>query len=238
MNLRANNQRHQAFTLPDAVLVVAMLAMLALVAAMLLPALARPKRVSRLHCVNFLMESGIAFEIWRGDHGDKYPMDVPAAQGGAQELTARGDVAACFQVMSNEFSVAKMLTCPDDARHKATTNWNSLSRTNLSYFIGLNVSYQRSRWAGAADANQSFVLTSGVPPGLPNLLSGDANLVQNGREVAGGFLNPGANTPWTPERHQGVGNILLTDGSVQTVRQIGFTHSTEGYSTTNTVVIP
>ena len=44
---------------------------------MLLPALAAAKRkAQRINCVNNLKQDGLAFRIWEGDNGDKYPMAV------------------------------------------------------------------------------------------------------------------------------------------------------------------
>jgi prepilin-type N-terminal cleavage/methylation domain-containing protein/prepilin-type processing-associated H-X9-DG protein len=208
-----NLQGRRAFTLPEMVLVVAILVVLA----MLLPALmARYPHVSRANCVNCLKEIGIAFRVWGGDNDGKYPMEVPAAQGGARELIATGNVAGCFRVMSNELSAPKILTCPEDSKHKPATNW-AISRLNLSYFIGMNA----------------------TNPSSPTVLSGDANLLQNGRAVSAGKLNLWLNSiSWTKDRHGGGGNILLPDGSVQSVRQLGFTNLNGAYFATNRVVVP
>jgi prepilin-type processing-associated H-X9-DG protein len=205
----------RAFTLVEGVVVVAVVAVLSVV---FLPGLMRAKTRSRIHCVGNLKEVGIAFRIWEGDNGDKYPMQVPVALGGARELIATGNVAGCFQVMSNEVSAPKILTCPEDARHKATTNWAGLNRLDMSYFIGSDV----------AETD---------PQGV---LSGDANLVQNGRVVAAGRVDLGSNSvSWTRDRHQRMGNILMTDGSVQTVGRIAFTNwNGVACFPTNTVVVP
>ncbi len=208
-------QRRRGFTLPEAVLVLVVVMMLA----MLLPVLLVPKRIaSRTNCMNGLKEMGVAFGIWQGNNNDKYPMNVPVALGGAQELIATGNVAGCFRVMSNELSAPMILTCSRDFRHPAATNWNDLTGSNMSYFIGL----------GATEADPQAIL------------SGDANLVQHGRAVPSGFLNLATNsTSWTPERHLGSGNILIADGSVERLRQIGFSNSSGWvFFLTNRVVVP
>jgi prepilin-type processing-associated H-X9-DG protein len=166
-----------------------------------------------------LKEIGIAMRMWEGSHGDKYPMAVPAALGGAREMMATGNVVACFQVMSNELGVPNLLICPADAGHWAETygSWVRVSRTNLSYFIGLD----------AAESDPYSVL------------SGDANLVQHGRVIPSGIVNLATNTTtWAPDRHDRYANFLFADGSVQSATQISSSTAPGAYPSTNRVVVP
>jgi hypothetical protein len=122
--------------------------------------------------------------------------------------------------MSNELSAPYILVCPEDSQHQGATNWN-ISRRNISYFIGLD----------AAETDPQAVL------------SGDDNLVQNGRAVPSGKLNLWSNSvSWTRDRHHslfsGFGNLLVADGSVQTVPQMGFRSSAGTWLATNCVVVP
>src|ERR1700683_4580675 len=116
-------KQKSAFTLIELLVVIAIIAILA---AMLLPALAAAKRkAQRINCVNNLKQVGLSFRLWEGDNGDKYPMAVTAANGGAGDYVAKqGQLApnpyvpgAVFQIMSNQLSIAKILFCPSDNVH-------------------------------------------------------------------------------------------------------------------------
>src|SRR5271154_329585 len=130
-------KQKKAFTLIELLVVIAIIAILA---AMLLPALAAAKRkAQRINCVSNLKQVGLAFRIWEGDNGDKYPMQVSYTQGGAldyvysqantspfQPTKMSNNVAYCFAVMSNELSTAKILLCPsDNANTTAATNFST-----------------------------------------------------------------------------------------------------------------
>ena len=180
-----------AFTLVALLVIVAVLAILA---AMLLPALAKAKTKStRINCVNNLKQNGLAFRIWAGDNGDKYPMDVPMARGGTKEFADGADTFRHFQVMSNELSTPKILICPADTRSVAD-NFARLKNQNVSYFVGLE----------ANDANPQ------------RFLDGDRNLT-DASESQNGILKlvPGGPIGWTSAIHNNQGNVGLADGSVQ-----------------------
>jgi competence protein ComGC len=201
MKPRLSNQRNRALTKID---VLAIIAVLAVAAALLLPALAAAKRKSsRIGCMGNLKQVGIAFRLWEGDHGDKYPMAVSVTNGGAMELIVTGNVAACFQVMSNELSTPKILLCPEDTHRAYATNFSTgFSGANISYFIN-------------ADAVETY-------PQM--ILDGDDNLLVDGKRVQPGILNLWTNSSvaWTKDRHHGVGNIGMADGSAQQVTTEGF----------------
>ena len=133
------------------------------------------------------------------------------------ERAMNGDVAAVFQVMSNELSTPKILICPSDDDHFNGTNFSTdFSSKNISYFIGVN----------ATEANPQM------------LLSGDDNFAIGGVPVKPGILEltTNATISWTMTRHKLVGNIAITDGSVQQLSTKGL----QDWSnlTTNQLAIP
>jgi hypothetical protein len=119
-----------------------MIPVVAIMAAMLLPALAAAKRKAEfITSSNNLKEIGIAFRIWEGNHNDQYPFNVSQAQGGVKELCrtdANGfeeNPAAVFMVMSNELSTftPRILVCPNDPTKQMATNFAHLTAGNISY---------------------------------------------------------------------------------------------------------
>jgi type II secretory pathway pseudopilin PulG len=149
----------------------------------------------RINCENNLKLVGLAYIIWAGDNGDKFPMQVSITNGGTMDLAATGNVGATFRVMSNELKTPKILYCPADKGRTAATNFQTgFNNENVSYFVSLE-----------ANTNTSHAL-----------LSGDANFAIGGVPVKPGLLELWMNTPvtWTSARHYIKGNIGLADGSL------------------------
>jgi prepilin-type processing-associated H-X9-DG protein len=185
------NSSERGFTL---VALLVIIAVVALLAAMLLPALfAARGKATRINCVNNLKQCGLAFRIWEGDNGDKYPMAVPAKNGGTMEFDSGADTFRHFQVMSNELSTPKILACPNDTR-TAAYDFKHFRNMNLSYFVDLD----------AQESNPQM------------LLAGDRNLnADNAPENGILKLVPGQRVSWTQTIHVNNGNVALADGSVQ-----------------------
>ena len=117
------------------------------------------------------------------------------AEGSMQLKNAEsGEAFRYFQVISNEIATPNVLICPADTRQPAANIARGFSRSNLSYFLGLD----------ARDTNPQMFLT------------GDRNLT-NGPLPSNRILVLNKNCPvgWTAEMHHYQGNIGLADGSVQ-----------------------
>ena len=189
--------------------VLVVVAALLIIAAIILPALAMANRKSnKLGCASCLKQIGVTYRVWAGNNGDKYPMQVSVTNGGAMELIATGNVAACFQVMSNELNTPKVLICPQDTKRIPATSFSrGFNNDNVSYFVPLN----------ADQTNPKM------------LLSGDDNFAIGGVPVKSGLLQLSTNAPiaWSsgrhvlhgshfwPARYRFFGYILFADGSVQ-----------------------
>src|ERR1039458_3799044 len=109
MKPRVSYQKTAALTRVEVVVIILTLAVLA---AFLLPALvAARKKAQKITCSNHLMQVGMAFRIWEGNHTNLYPMGISTNLGGTLEYVERGQTFRLFQVLSNELSSPTILIC-------------------------------------------------------------------------------------------------------------------------------
>jgi hypothetical protein len=123
-----------AFTKLDMMTVVGALVMLALwvVFAQRSARLARP-RAARINCVSQLKQVGLGFRMWANDHGDRFPWQVPIADGGTKEFAHLPNAALHYAVASNEFNTPRILTCTSDKKRIGTHSWTAPLHKSLSY---------------------------------------------------------------------------------------------------------
>jgi len=187
----------RAFTLVEMLVVIAIIAVLA---ALLLPALTRGKqRAQRIQCIANLKEMGTAFQMFAHDHSGKFPMQTPKAEGGSEEyVEAANKISGTFyfsyrhlQTLGNELVMPRLLVCPTDRTREPAPGFGTLQNSNVSYFV-----------SAYADYNESS-----------SVLAGDRNITNS---TATASLVRGAyGLEWTSELHSFKGNVLFADGHVE-----------------------
>jgi prepilin-type N-terminal cleavage/methylation domain-containing protein len=216
-------KQNKAFTLIELLVVIAIIAILA---ALLLPALAAAKRkAQRINCISNLKQVGIAFRLWEGDNGDRYPMAVSTLNNGSLEKidcaanTATQPLSASafgltnvFVVMSNELSTPKVLFCPSDNVRSSTTNFTALNSNdaNLSYFVCGDAVETYPQMILDGDRNIGTATAVNIPATMTNLI---------GFQWTGDATHAWA---WSAvDMHLRVGNVGMADGSAQQLTVAG-----------------
>jgi prepilin-type processing-associated H-X9-DG protein len=204
MKPRCSNKKTTALTLIEVLVIILVLGVFFLMIDFG-PSGNAKRKALKINCINNLKQVGLAYRLWAGDHGDKYPMDVSVTNGGTMELSNGKNAWINFLVMSNELTTPKLLYCPADVDgFSATNSWVGFNNQRINYFVGLN-----------ADTNHTQAF-----------LAGDDNFEIGGVTVKSGLLELSTNAPvaWTAARHKFAGNILLADGSVQQCSNSGLTN--------------
>lgn len=89
MKTKYSTQKNPALTRMDVAVILALLFASLIFVAMLLPALAAPRRHSNNWCPNNLKQIAMSLQLWSGDNNDKLPMEVSVTNGGGNG-TGRG----------------------------------------------------------------------------------------------------------------------------------------------------
>ncbi len=206
----------RCFTLIELLVVMAIIAVLA---ALLLPALARAKESARrAKCLSNLKQVGLGLKIFALDHNALYPWHIAPKDGGTYGPQA-GESWRNFLAASNELTTPKILVCPSDKATKGSVlNWSDgpdglqhfPNRGNaLSYFVGLDA-YEAIPYSVVAGARH-------IVGGVPDPCSSVAPVPG----VAAIELAAGNNSiRWGTTVHNSVGVFAHEDGSARLTRSL------------------
>jgi prepilin-type N-terminal cleavage/methylation domain-containing protein len=190
--------------------VLVVIAIIAILAALLLPVLARAKaKAQRIACLSNQKQIGLAFTMWADDHRDRFPSTVDIAEGGSK---TRLEAWEHFLTIENELATPKSLHCPSDPAKQIASDFSSTA-TGLRTLKDGAISYA--------------VGTGAVPERSAAHLAGDRNLLGRDGQGCGpsaifGFitqLRVTDNPRWDGMLHVNTGNMALVDGSAQQFSQ-------------------
>ncbi len=208
MKLGLSVQGSRALTSIEAMFVVVLLMVLAVVTLMWLTANQGMRgRAERQKCANILKSMSLGYKVFANDNDDKFPFLVTNS-------LAFGNVTQMwhhFQAMSNELGSARILLCPSDRERQPNIRRDfSTGPDGLGSAGNAAVSY-----GGSLDAAEV----------LPNtILLIDRNLVTNAWNLSGSVFLAVSNLPapaWDRQMHKLCGNASLADGSVQQLSAAG-----------------
>ena len=184
--------RVRGFTLTE---LLAVIAVIAILAALLLPAVALAKaKARRAQCLGNLRQVGLGYRLWAHEHSDKYPWAVAMTNHGT---LGTDNWADHYRVCSNEFVTPKIVVCPSDRQKAIAANWGLLDGDrHISFFAGVD-----------ADKNKP-----------QTIVAGDRNVRGGGRGLESSWsrdMGASIDAAWLNSIHVNRGDIALADGSVQ-----------------------
>ncbi len=184
------------FTLIELLVVICLIAVLA---ALLLPALAGGGPSNTARCMSNLKQIDLGYLMWASDHAGKFPPQVSIADKGAMEFVSTGYASLQFRSLSDYLNQPNVFVCRLDKVKQVATSTKDLRDENLSYFINVE----------ANTNNPSHTI-----------LAGDRNLQASGQPVKSGLfeLTTNLDMSWTHDLHLRGGVLVFTDGHVQFVK--------------------
>ena len=196
-----------------------MLAALALLAIVALPALASIKpRAQRLTCVSNLREVGQGFASWSSEFGNRLPSQVAGTEGGTLGHPSGLQNTAWFQfvAISNHVRTPRIFVCPSDTAKREASDFGF---TPSGGFVHAN--FQNNAL--------SYIIGHPMLEARPDALVGDRHLANSAGSSGCLYWSPtrllqrfpGWSIGWTDALHSGSGNVVSSDGRVEQLSNSG-----------------
>jgi len=204
------------------------IAIIAILASMLLPALARAKqKAQRISCINNMKQVGTAYRIWSNDNGDRFPAQQTVALGGWNDYVTGESSAICaqftyynFLLMANEMGQSpKVVVCPSDDRFANSNFFAGGQYIQYGIVAPINGVYpaQQATSGTFNNASLSYWVGTGANDTYPqSLLGGDRNL-----GFTGAAASQDANYGLSPAVASTGGNDVILNTNGSTIRYQG-----------------
>ena len=144
MKKRSGGAKNSGFTVLELFFVILIVAVFI---AMLLPARVGGRKSKNIMCVSQLKQIDLSLIMFADDHQDRYPMQIPVADGGTMEFIKSDHVFPHFQKLSEYQKRPEILHCPLDSNGVAVVTYEALndlafadghvefSKSNLNLFV-------------------------------------------------------------------------------------------------------
>jgi hypothetical protein len=196
MKTRSAKAKVKAFTFVELLVVIFILA---LVAALLLPAHVGggPSKMNK--CMNNLKQIDLSLLLFAQNNQDRFPMQLSVTDGGTMEFIYSEHAFPHFQKIKDYIGNPRGLICVFETNRQAAVSFEALNDLNISYFLN-------------ADASTNSPSRT--------ILAGDRFVQVKGQPIHPGLfvLTTNSNVSWTPNFHAAGGVLAFADGHAEFTR--------------------